>query len=76
VDDEVESLVTLMMLAGADSSAEKFAEALHRVVIQTPDVCSAFNRAVDRKLAADLRQRGLKPARLQSLMTKNRFGAN
>lgn len=71
--DDVDELLELLV---SEHTAEQLAEALHKVVIATPEVCSAFNAAVDRRFQEDLKRQGLRPVSLRRLATKNEFGAN
>lgn len=71
-DDTVENLVTLMLMAAGESTDEELAEALHSIAVSTPEICSAFNKHVDRALQRDR----MKPVPLTRLATKTDFGAN
>ena len=70
--DDTDDLVTLMLLAAADSSDEQLAKALHKIANSSPEVIREFNRFVD----LDERRRVMRPVPLTRLMTKNEFGAN
>jgi len=71
-DDTVENLVTLMLMAASECTVEEVAEALHSIAVSTPEICSAFNKHVDRAIQRDR----MKPVPLTKLATKNDFGAN